>query len=136
MASILSGGEVPIITGTAVKGAVCCSYKQFGTLVNLLPMVRTNGKIQLEMQSEISALDEANSINVGGSWIPGFRTRNMQAAILLEDGQTLVIGGLKHLPAAAEGDGGGAKDARGTERELMILVTPHLAPALSDSQAI
>ena len=77
-AYIISGGETPVLTSSG-QGAPSVSYKQFGTVVNFLPIVLGNGKIHLEVRPELSDIDAAVGINIGGinpTVIPGFATRS------------------------------------------------------------
>src|SRR5262249_18281822 len=71
---IVSGGETPILT-TSGTGAPNVSYKQFGTVVNFLPIVLEDGKIHLEVRPEISRINAANGINlpssIGTTNVPG-----------------------------------------------------------------
>ena len=95
-ANILSGGSTPILTSAGV-GAPSVSYQQFGTVVNCLPVVQGNGKILLEVKADISSINAANGISIAGvtpTSVPGFDQRTAQVTVMLEDGQTIAIGGL------------------------------------------
>jgi pilus assembly protein CpaC len=140
-ANILSGGETPLLTSSG-QGAPTVSYKQFGTVVNALPIVLRNNKIYLEVKSEISDIDNTLGISIPGitpTIIPGFRTRSAQVAVEIEDGQTLAIGGLiqntvnasiSRVPVLGDlpllGAAFTSKSYTETEQELVILVTPRL----------
>jgi Flp pilus assembly secretin CpaC/tetratricopeptide (TPR) repeat protein len=119
---IVSGGETPILTSSST-GASNVTYKQFGTIVNFLPFILRDGKIQLEVRPEYSALDASMGINTEGpnpTSIPGFRTQSAQAAVQMESGKTLVLGGLI------------VKGPNEEEQEMILLVTPRVidpAPA-------
>jgi pilus assembly protein CpaC len=140
-AYIVSGGETPLLTSSG-QGAPTISYKQFGTVVNFLPVVLGNGKIHLEVRPELSDIDNTLGISIPGitpTIIPGFRTRSAQVAIQMEDGQTLAIGGLiqnninatiSRVPVLGDlpylGVAFTSKQYTETEQELVILVTPRL----------
>jgi pilus assembly protein CpaC len=140
-AYIISGGETPILTSSGV-GAPSVSYKQFGTVVHVLPIVLGNGKIHLEVRPEISQPDPTLNVLIAGTTptsVPGFRTRSAQATVQIEDGQTLAIGGLiqntvtgtiNRVPVLGDlpflGVAFTSKQYTETEEELIILVTPRL----------
>lgn len=136
---IVAGGETPIILAGTAGSVPSVTYKQFGTVVNFLPVVMENGKIQLEVRPEVSEIDNAAGINVGGVFAPGFRTRTAQVTVQIEDGQTLAIGGLiqntvtatvGRIPVLGDlpfvGVAFTSKQLREEEQELLIMVTPRL----------
>ncbi|MSU80032.1 MAG: hypothetical protein EXS16_18320 [Gemmataceae bacterium] len=139
-AFIISGGETPIILSGGVASPPSISYKQFGTVVHCLPTVLGNGKIHLEVRPELSQLDSAAGVSVSGTIAPGFKTRSVQAAVQMEDGQTLAIGGLiqsttnatiTRVPFLGDlpfvGTAFTSKSYAEVEEELVILVTARLA---------
>jgi pilus assembly protein CpaC len=145
-AHFVSGGEVPIPASGGL-GTTTVSFKQIGTLVTLLPVVLGNGKIHLEVEPEVSERNDANSINVGGTFIPGFSTRRVRTAVEMESGQTLAIGGLiehrsrtntRKVPFLGDlpflGAAFSTKVNEEIEVELVLLVTPHLVDPMSCDQ--
>lgn len=148
-AYVVSGGETPILTSSG-QGAPTVSYKQFGTVVNFLPIVLDDGRIHLEVRPELSNINNANSITIAGvtpTVVPGFDTRSAQVAVQMEDGQTLAIGGLIQNRINANtskvpilGDlpffGAGFRTVSYTEieEEMIILVTPRLVAPMACTQ--
>jgi pilus assembly protein CpaC len=145
-ASFLNGGEqaVPIPAGL---GQVGVQFEEFGTRLNFLPVVLGNGKIHLEVEPEVSALDAANGTNISGAVVPGRVTRRVHTSIELEDGQTFVIGGLIQRTEAATtrkvpvlgdlpflGVLFRSISHQENEEELVILVTVNLVDPLDCSQ--
>ncbi len=144
-AYIVSGGETPILTSGGT-GAPSVSYKQFGTVVHVLPIVLGNGKIHLEVRPEISEPDPTLNVTIAGltpTVVPGFRTRSVQATVQIDDGQTLAIGGLiqtnvtgtiNRVPLLGDLPGLGVffsqKTYADSEQELIVLVTPRLVDAI------
>src|SRR5262249_38067840 len=92
-ASFLSGGEqaIPVPAGL---GQVGVQFEEFGTRLNLLPIVLGNGKIHLEVEPEVSALDPASGTTIQGTVVPGRIVDRVNTTVELEPGQTFVIGGL------------------------------------------
>ncbi len=91
-ASFLVGGEqaVPVPAGL---GQIGVQFEEFGTRLNFLPIVLGNGKIHLEVEPEVAALD-VNGTTIEGTVVPGRDTTRVNTTAELEDGQTFVIGGL------------------------------------------
>jgi pilus assembly protein CpaC len=138
-ATILSGGETPLILPTGVGAPPSITYKDFGTKVYFLPIVLGNGKILLEVYSEVSAIDQATGVTLPGTSAPGFKVRSARTTVQIEDGQTLAIGGLiqntlvgsiSRVPVLGDlpflGTLFTSKSFAETEEELIILVTPRL----------
>jgi pilus assembly protein CpaC len=145
-ASFLNGGEqaVPIPAGL---GQVGVQFEEFGTRVNFLPVVLGNGKIHLEVEPEVSALDAGNGTNISGAVVPGRVTRRVHTSVEMEDGQTFVIGGLiqrtesattRRIPVLGDlpfvGTAFRSISHQEQEEELVILVTVNLVDPLDCSQ--
>lgn len=144
---ILSGGEVPVIIATTVGSPPTVQYRQFGTRVEFEPVVLQNGKIQLDIAAELSSRNDANSVNLPTVSAPGFDTRKAETSVLIEDGQTLAIGGLiqnsvqavsRKVPFLGDipflGTAFSATQFRENEEELIVLVTPRLVDPLNCTQ--
>jgi len=149
-AQFVSGGETPILT-TSGQGAPNVTYKTFGTTITVLPIVIGNGKIHMEIAPLVSSLNQANGITIFGGnsnvQVPGFDTQGTIAAIQVEDGQTVAIGGLiQHSRNASNakvpvlGDipflGAAFRTVNYNEKEqeLIILVTPRLIDPMACNQ--
>lgn len=87
--SFLAGGEVPIAF-LGGNGQISIEFKEYGIRLNLLPNMTDDGKIQMQVAPEVSAVD--NTISVQG--VPGFTTRRMNTSLLVEPGQSFVLAGL------------------------------------------
>ncbi len=148
-AYVLAGGQVPVLTSTG-QGSPTVSYKDFGTVVNFVPLVLGNGKIYLDVRPEVSSRNAANDLFIPGltpTAVPGFDNRSAQVAVVLEDGQTLAIGGLiqhsvdgttSKVPILGDLPFLGAAfrsiSYKEVEEELIILVTPRLVDPLACTQ--
>ncbi len=94
-----TGGEIPIpivqgLGGGNAGGAVTVQYKEYGVRVNFKPTILDEEHIRLELEPEVSTLDYANSVRLGGFSIPALRTRKAKTGIELRDGQTFALAGL------------------------------------------
>jgi pilus assembly protein CpaC len=98
-ASFLAGGEYPYpVAQTGVTGGsaapITIQYKQYGILLAFLPTITNRGTIRLQVAPEVSALDYANSVNIGGAQVPALTIRRVKTEVELADGQSFIIGGL------------------------------------------
>jgi pilus assembly protein CpaC len=138
-ATVSSGGQIAI---TSPGPNPTASYKQFGVKFELLPTLKTNGKIHLEWRYENSWLNSSRDITIPGvtpTTIPGFDTQCAQGAAILEPGKTLAIGGLTRnektvtmvrIPFLGELPGCGDlfvfRNEAETLQETVIFITPRL----------
>jgi pilus assembly protein CpaC len=145
-ASFLSGGEqaVPVPAGL---GQVGVQFEEFGTRLNFLPIVMGDGRIHLEVEPEVSSLNQAFGTSIQGTVVPGRTTQRVHTTVDIEPGQTLVIGGLiqhdvngstQKVPVLGDLPYVGAAfrtvSYTEDESELLVLVTPHLVDPMSCDQ--
>jgi pilus assembly protein CpaC len=146
-ASFISGGEqaIPVPAGL---GQVGVQFEEFGTRLNFLPIVLGDGKIWLEVEPEISDLNPAFGTVINGTSVPGRSTQRVHTTVMLEPGQTFVLGGLVERRVTAStvkvpvvgdlpfiGAAFSAKSFDETETELLITVTPYLVDGMSCDQS-
>jgi pilus assembly protein CpaC len=146
-ASFLAGGEVPIplVTDERIK----IEYKEFGVRLNFTPAVLSEDKIRLTVAPEVSEVDFANSVTIGGYTVPGFASRRVETVVEIGTGQTLAIGGLlservravsRRVPGLGDVPVLGAlfrsSDYRLEESELVVLVTPELVEPVAPDQVV
>jgi pilus assembly protein CpaC len=146
-ASFISGGEqaIPVPAGL---GQVGVQFEEFGTRLNFLPIMLGDGKIWLEVEPEISDLNPAFGTVINGTSVPGRSTQRVHTTVMLEPGQTFVLGGLVERRVTASsvkvpvigdlpfiGAAFSAKSFDETETELLITVTPYLIDGQSCDQA-
>jgi len=151
-AEFLSGGEFPVPVPRGDDG-VTIQFKEFGVGVKFLPLVLDAGRINLKLNISVSELVDSGSLvlSADGSSqsfiIPRLTKRSAQATVELADGQTIGIAGLINenlretvtkFPGLGDIPGLGAlfrsQDFQKGETELLILVTPHLAKAMTPGQ--
>jgi pilus assembly protein CpaC len=145
-ASFLSGGEqaIPVPAGL---GQVGVQFEEFGTRLNILPIVLGDGRIHLEVEPEFSDLNAAFGTSINGTIVPGRTTERVHTTVELEDGQTFIIGGLiqhtltgttSKVPVLGEipflSAAFSSKSFSETEQELVFLVTPHLVDGMACNQ--
>lgn len=150
-ASFLAGGEfpVPVAQTSGLAGAVITvDYKEFGVGLKFTPTVLSNSKINLKLNSEVSAIDSSTSTATGGGIsVPGITTRRAGTTVEVGDGQSFAIAGLlqsdmnnaiKQLPGLGDIPILGAlfrsTKYQRNETELVIVVTPKLVKPVHASK--
>lgn len=144
-ANFLVGGEFPLLTNVFVddQGRIQreFEFKPYGVALGFTPVVLSEGRISLNISTEVSEPTTEGSFETGGisSDILGLRIRRANTVVELPAGGSLVIAGLIREEARQSIDGvPGLKDIPGlgaafrsrddltTQTELVIIVTPYL----------
>lgn len=95
-AEIVVGQNVPFVTGTQLSSSnnnpfTTIERQDVGISLKIKPQINEGDNIKMEIEQEIS--DVANQAVPGASDIVT-NTRTIKTTVLVEDGQTLVLGGL------------------------------------------
>jgi len=144
-ANFLVGGEFPLLTNVFVddNGRVQreFEFKPYGVALGFTPVVLSEGRISLNISTEVSEPTTEGSFETGGvsSDILGLRVRRANTVVELPAGGSLVIAGLIREETRQALDGTpGLKDIPGigaafrsrddltTQTELVVIVTPYL----------
>lgn len=144
-ANFLSGGEFPLLTNVFIddNGQLQreFEFKPFGVSLGFTPVVLSEGRISLNISTEVSEPTTEGSFETGGiaSDILGLRVRRANTVVELPAGGSLMIAGLIREETRQSSDGiPGAKDIPGfgalfrnrddltTQTELVVMVTPYL----------
>ena len=147
-ATFLAGGEIPIPISAGL-GATSVEYKQYGVSLAYTPTVLSDGRISLRVRPEVSELDYANAVQVGGVTVPGLTTRRTETTVELGSGQSFVIAGLlsnsrantiEKAPALGDVPILGAlfrsNGWKRNETELVIVITPYLVKPVNANQIV
>ncbi|HVI98881.1 MAG TPA: type II and III secretion system protein family protein [Sphingomonas sp.] len=147
-ATFLAGGEIPIPLSQGL-GTTSVEYKQYGVSLAYTPTVLSDGRISLRVRPEVSELDYANAVQVGGTTVPGLTTRRTETTVELGSGQSFVIAGLLSNNRAntidkAPGLGdvpvlGALFRSNGwkhNETELVIVITPYLVKPVNANEVV
>jgi pilus assembly protein CpaC len=143
-ASFLAGGEIPVpVVQGGNNSTVTIVFKEFGIRLKFTPTI-AGDTIRLKVAPEVSALDFANGVTLGGFRIPALTTRRADTDVELRDGQSFAIAGLLNnisqddrsaIPGLATlpiiGHLFKSKSIRQQQTELMVLITPHLVRPLN-----
>ena len=138
-----AGGEFPIPVATE-DNTISVEWKKFGVLLNFTPVVLSEGRISLQIKSEVSELSQEGAIQIGGITLPAIATRNAESTVELPSGGALMMAGLissktrqavnglpglKNLPVL--GTLFRSRDFVKQESELTIIVTPYIVKPVS-----
>jgi general secretion pathway protein D len=97
-ARIQVGSEEPIATGsiTTQVGTAASSttiqYRNTGRIVTIIPQVNSQGLVNLQILAEVS--QRGANVLIGQDTFPAFDTRQAETTAVVQDGETLAIGGI------------------------------------------
>jgi pilus assembly protein CpaC len=150
-ASFTAGGEFPfpVVQPGGTGAAITLMWREYGVILNFLPVITPRGTIRLQVAPEVSSLDYTHAVTVSGFTVPGMSTRKVQTEIELESGQSFVIAGLIDNQASEQfsripGIGsipilGKLFQSKTTSRsnsELLVIVTPELVRPIPADQPV
>lgn len=152
-ARIQIGSEEPIPTGSVTSNELTTTsttiqYRNTGQIVTIIPQVNSQGLVNLQVRVEVSErgadvqIGAASTSATGGSstnTFPSFTTRDAETTAVVQDGETLVIGGiiadrrartrsgipyLMDLPFLGRFFGTTVDDSR--RQELIMMISPRV----------
>lgn len=145
-ARMLVGSQVAFPTGRDDNGNLVWEWRDVGVRMHFSPVVLDDGRINLQVQTEVSAVGDSRTI--AGVTIPDMNVKRTDTVIDLPSGGTLMISGLLENKVTDLINGvPGLKDIpvlgalfrsnefQHEETELVILVTPFLAKPMNRGTA-
>jgi len=148
--SIKVGEEWPYTKETTVTTTgvpiTSVEYREVGILLTVKPHISSTGLVKMELTQEISSvLPEAEG--VGGN--PAFMKREAKTSLVVQNGQTVVLGGLFKTEKTRTTSGipllkdipllgflFGKKSWETTKTELLIALTPHVIRTREEAEAV
>ncbi len=148
-AEFLAGGEFPVPVGRDDKGNILIEFKPFGVRLAFRPIVLSQGRISLQLSTEVSELTTSGAFTLGGTAenalvIPALNVRRASNTVELPSGGSLMIAGLLRedtrqnidgLPGAGSIPVLGAlfrsRDYLSGETELVIIVEAYIVSPTS-----
>ena len=120
------------------------SYVDYGTIIDMVPLVLGSGRIRLEVRPVVSEIDQSLTV-VGGP--PSLKDRMVETGVELKAGQTLAIAGLVQTLVESQNSGlpwisevpylgvpfRHVQDQT-NEVETLIMVTPELVEPMDANQ--
>ncbi|WP_439478684.1 type II and III secretion system protein family protein [Brevundimonas sp.] len=103
-AEFLAGGEFPVPIGRSVDAStgqvtIGIEFKPFGVRLAFRPIVLSEGRISLQLSTEVSELTTAGAFTLGGTGddalvIPALNVRRASSTVELPSGGSMMIAGL------------------------------------------
>ena len=135
-AKFLAGGEypIPVVDNT---GQLSVTFKEFGVGLSFTPVVLSEGRISLKIETEVSELSDVGAVTLSNVAIPALKKRQAKTTLELPSGGSLAMAGLisedtrqnidgmpglKNLPVL--GNLFRSRDFSKNETELVVIVTP------------
>jgi pilus assembly protein CpaC len=137
-AKFLAGGEypIPIVDST---GKLSVSFKEFGVGLAFTPVVMSEGRISLKIETVVSELTDAGAVTLSGITIPALKKREAKSTVELPSGGSLALAGLISEDTRQNIDGFPelkdvpiigtlfrSRDFTRNETELVVIVTPYV----------
>ena len=138
-------GETTTETGTT---ATAIQFRDTGVLLMVTPHINSSGLIKMELTQEVSEVGTEYAITETLN-AQSFLTRKAQTSLVIENGQTIVIGGLMRSRLDTKGSGipylrdipilgylFGATSKDIAKVELVFLVTPQVINSRAEADAV
>ena len=143
-AEFLAGGEFPVPVGRDDRGNILIEFKPFGVRLAFRPIVLSQGRISLQLSTEVSELTTSGAFTLGGTAsnalvVPALNVRRASSTVELPSGGSLMIAGLlredtrqniDQIPGAGDLPVLGAlfrsRDYLSGETELVIIVEAYI----------
>jgi general secretion pathway protein D len=143
-AHILVGESIPILTSTVSNALTndvgntvnSVQYRDTGKILTVLPQVNSLGLVNMQIRQEVSAVGAAAFGNTNS---PSFSTREAETTVVVQDGDSVLIGGIIDDQVTNSRDGVpflmdlpvlGAlfrdDNNSATRTELLVLITPYV----------
>src|SRR5439155_667659 len=153
-AHILVGSSIPILTSTqsstiAVSNIVnSVQYRDTGNILTILPQVNSKGLVNMQIRQEVSAVAQGQA-SFGNTNSPAFTTREAETTVVVQDGETVVIGGI--ITDTIEHDRSGIPylmdipvlgwafrvNSDTTQRmELLVLISPYVVRSREEAREV
>ena len=137
-AQFMAGGEIPVPISDGTNGTKV-EWKEYGVKLKVTPIIGKDDTITMSISPEVSSIDWANAVLLGGDKIPALTSRKATTTVQYKDGATLVIGGLLKkedslnvvkMPILGDlpiiGSLFRSKDFQNGNTELLLFVTPRI----------
>jgi general secretion pathway protein D len=135
------GDQVPITTQTATSTVTAqtaivnsITMQDTGVILSVTPRINESGRVQLEIEQEVSAVVKTTSSGIDS---PTIQQRRVKTTVVVNDGEVLALGGMiqeqadkasNQIPLLGDIPGLGAafshRDDKVKKTELVILITP------------
>ncbi|UCG12601.1 MAG: hypothetical protein JSU72_19300, partial [Deltaproteobacteria bacterium] len=142
--------EIPIVSAETVVPTggqsivtTTVQYRDTGVLLTVTPHINERGLVTMDVYQEVS--EQSEDVTVAGQAFPSFFKRAVSTSLTVQDGQTIVLGGLIRQNKGKSSSGipglaripvigfifGSTRDSF-DKTELIILLTPRVITNLDD----
>ena len=147
-AKFLAGGEFPVPV-VDTQGALSVMFKEFGVGLSFTPMVLSEGRISLKIETEVSELTSQGAVTLNNIQIPALKKRQAKSTVELPSGGSLALAGLisddvrqnidgfpglKNVPVL--GTLFRSRDYIKEETELVVIVTPYMVKPVARQKLV
>ncbi len=135
-----TSGDTPVIS-TDIQ------YRDTGVMLSVTPNVNELGLVTMEIEQEVS--EQAQNVQVGDQTYPSFFKRAATTTLTVQDGQTIVIGGLIKETTSKGASGApwfiripvinflfGKTSESFDKTELILLISPHVISQMDDVDVV
>lgn len=155
-AKIEIADEVPVATSitqptagasTTITTTSSVQFKSAGTILTVTPHINEKKQVTLKLTQEVSELGA--TVLIGGTGYQGFKTRKATTTAIVQDGHTLVIGGIitermqktrSGIPFLSKipilGYLFGTTTDKDQRKELILMVTPHVVASHEEADEL
>jgi general secretion pathway protein D len=147
------GDQVPITTQTATnvvtsQAAIVntVSMQDTGVILAVTPRINESGRVQLEIEQEVSSVVKTTTSNIDS---PTIQQRRVKTTVVVNDGEVLALGGMiqdqtstdsTQIPVLGDIPGIGALFSNRSnsiaKTELLILITPRVVRDPGESRLV
>jgi general secretion pathway protein D len=147
------GDQVPISTQTATSVVTAqtaivnsISMQDTGVILSVTPRINESGRVQLEIEQEVSAVVKTTSSGIDS---PTIQQRRVKTTVVVNDGEVLALGGMiqeqadkssNQIPLLGDIPGLGAafsnREDKVKKTELVILITPKVVRDGTESRLV
>jgi general secretion pathway protein D len=152
-AHIQVGESIPILTSTSQSTLTATSnivnqvqYRDTGTILTILPQVNSAGLVNMQVSQEVSAVSERK---IEGIDSPAFLTRSAETTIVVQDGDSVLIGGIMDEQRTTQRSGVPFimdipvfgrffrfEKASVKKTELLVLITPYVIRSREEALSV
>jgi general secretion pathway protein D len=147
------GDQVPITTQSATSTVTAqtaivnsISMQDTGVILSVTPRINESGRVQLEIEQEVSAVTKTTTSNIDS---PTIQQRRVKTTVVVNDGEVLALGGMiqqqrnmtsGQIPILGDIPGLGAAFANRNDEakktELVILIVPRVVRDGTESRLV
>lgn len=142
----LAGGSFPIPVASGL-GATSVEFRDFGVQLSYTPIVLSDGRISIQLRTEVSDISTQGAVILNGFQIPAITTRSAETTVELGSGESFMIAGLltntanssiSKIPGIGDvpilGSLFKSDNWQKNQTELMIVITPYLVKPVNANQ--